>query len=119
MDLLYVRHPNQRLRKNQLNLLDGLSEPDKSEYARMLRLGNASMHYYYNDAQPTEDDYNHWISGLPDGFKAHMIKKGYEECKSILALQRHALERRDVGMDEFMKGILNEEDFKEWRNSSQ
>lgn len=75
------------------------------------------MHYYQN-TEPTKDDYEHWLSGLPENFKRAMIAKGYQECKSILALQRHALERRDVGMDEFIRTILNDEDFKAWQDNS-
>lgn len=119
MDLLYVRHPDPLLHKRQLELLDALPEAEKPEYARMLRFGNAAMHYYDSEAQPTEDDYNDWLSGLPENIRASMRKKGYKDCKSVLGLQRHALERRDVGMSEFIRGLLNEEDFELWQKSGE
>lgn len=116
-DLLYIRHPNEKAHANQIKFLETLSDSDKSEHAQLFRFGNAAMHYYQN-TEPTKYDYEHWLSGLPENFKKAMIAKGYQECKSILALQRHALERRDVGMDEFIRTILNDEDFKAWQDNS-
>ena len=117
LDLLYIRHPDDRIHLNQAKFLEGLSDRDKSEHAQLFRLGNAAI-LYYRETEPTEDDYNHWLSGLPENVKAAMTAKGYQECKSILALQRHSLERRDIGMDEFMNKVLTNQDFIFWRNSS-
>jgi hypothetical protein len=84
----YVRHPNPLLHQKQLERLDGLPEAEKPEYTRMLCLGNAAMHYYVNDAEPTEDDYNHWLSELPENIRASMIKKGYQDCKSYIRITK-------------------------------
>lgn len=48
-----------------------------------------------------------------------MTAKGYQGCKSTLPLQRHALERRDVGMDVFIRKLLNDEDFAVWSQSGE
>jgi hypothetical protein len=66
------------------------------------------MHYYHQ-TEPTEDDYQDWLLGLPENLKKAMIAKGYQGCKSALSLQRHALERRDVGMNEFIRKLLNDD----------
>ncbi|TDE09027.1 hypothetical protein [Dyadobacter psychrotolerans] len=53
-DLLYIRHPDEKIHANQVKLLDAMSDPDKSEHAQLFRLGNAAMHYYHN-TEPTEE----------------------------------------------------------------
>lgn len=117
MDLLYIKHPDLKLHENQVKLLNAMSDLDKSEHAQLFRLGNAAMHYYHK-TEPTEEDYEDWLLGLPDNLKKHMTAKGYQGCKSILSLQRHALERRDVGMDVFIRNLLNDEDFAIWSQSN-
>lgn len=116
-DLLYVRHPDDKIHSNQVRFLDAMSDPDKSRHAQLFRFGNAAMHYYQK-TEPTEDDYEDWLLGLPDNLKKHMTAKGYQGCKSSLPLQRHALERQDVGMDQFIRKLLNDRDFEIWQNSS-
>ena len=120
-DLLYIRHPNPKLHANQTAFLERFSEPEKSEHAQLFRFGNASVLYYTNTDQtgPTEEDYTDWLSGLPDNIRKDMMLKGYERCKSIVSLQRHALERRDMGMSEFMRKLLNDEDFEVWSRSGE
>jgi len=116
-DLLYIRHPDEKIHTNQVKLLGAMSDPGKSEHAQLFRLGNAAMHYYHK-TEPTEEDFVDWLLGLPDNIKKHMTAKGYQGCKSALPLQRHALERRDVGMDQFIRKLLNDHDFEVWQNSS-
>jgi hypothetical protein len=118
MDLLYIKHPDLKLHENQVKFLEGLPDPDKAAHAQLFRLGNAAMHYYHK-TEPTRQDDEDWLTGLPENIKKAMTVKGYQECKSILRLQRHALERRDVGMDEFMRKLLNDDDFKVWSQSGE
>lgn len=116
-DLLYIRHPDDKIHLNQVKFLEVLTDPDRSEHAQLFRLGNAAMHYYHK-SEPTEDDYNDWLHGLPENLRQAMAAKGYHGCKLALPLQRHALERRDVGMDEFIRKLLNDQDFKIWQDNS-
>jgi len=56
-----------------------------------------------------------WPAG---GIKKDMEQRGYEGCKYILSLEHHAFERRDVTTDQFIKRLLNEEDFAAWQHKS-
>lgn len=118
MDLLYIKHPDLKLHENQVKILEGLPDSEKPEHAQLFRLGNAAMHYYHK-TEPTRQDYEDWLSGLPENLKKAMTAKGYQDCKSILPLQRHALERRDLGMDVFIRKLLNDEDFAVWSQSGE
>jgi len=47
-----------------------------------------------------------------------MKKQGFEACKSTLPFTRYVNERRDIGMDEWMKQHLSEEDYKTYKDST-
>ena len=42
----------------------------------------------------TEDDFHHWLEGLPEKMRVTMERDGFEASKNSLPLRRHALERR-------------------------
>jgi hypothetical protein len=80
--------------------------------AWLFRLGNATYRYQQlADGEVTEEDYRHWLEGLPERFRKAMEKGGFAGAKSSLVLRRHALERRDVGYSAFMQAILSPEDW--------
>jgi len=41
------------------------------------------------------------------------MKRGYQACMSSLPLRRYSLERRDFGMSEYLKKVLNEQDWED------
>lgn len=43
--------------------------------------------------------------------RAAVEREGFERNKTALPLRRHALERRDVGYDEFMRATLSPDDW--------
>ncbi|RAK62427.1 hypothetical protein [Hymenobacter edaphi] len=110
-ELLQPRHPLDKHHQAQLQALQQLPESQRAEMARLFRLGNATYRYQQlADGEVTEEDYHHWLEGLPDAFRKAMEKGGFEGSKRSLALRRHALERRDVGYSAFMQAILSPED---------
>lgn len=111
-ELLQPRHPLDKYHQAQLQTLQQLPESQRAEMARLYRLGNALYRYQQlADGEVTEEDYQHWLEGLPEGFRQAMEKDGFEGSKRSLALRRHALERRDVGYSAFMQAILSPEDW--------
>ena len=116
MELLYIRHPDKATHEKQISFLETLPEQHRSQHAQLFLFGNAAMHYYQRE-EPTEDDFNHWLEGLPEPISREMKGKGYQYCKTTLSLRRHSLERRDVGMTAFVKELLNEEDFNAWEKA--
>lgn len=59
----------------------------------------------------TEDDFRHWLEGLPEQMRAARARDGFEAGKHSLPLRRHALERRGLGCDAFLQAILSPEDW--------
>lgn len=113
-----MKHPNKKQRQNQENFLSQLPEEDREEHARLFRFGNASYIYHQEaeDLEPTETDFEEWLTGLPENMRNGMKERGFESCKSVLSFSRYVMEKNDIGMKEWMKKHLSEDDFREYEN---
>ena len=111
-ELLYPRHPLEKYHQSQLDFLAALPEAQRAYHARLFRLGNASYRYQKQAAgEVTEDDFRHWLEGLPEKMRVVMERDGFEASKNSPPLRRHALERRDLGYDAFLQAALTPEDW--------
>jgi hypothetical protein len=111
-DLLHPRHPLDKYHQAQLDFLRALPAEQRAYHARLFRLGNASYRYQQQaDGEVTEDDFQHWLAGLPEKMRVAMARDGFKASKNSLPLRRHALERRDLGYDAFLQAILAPEDW--------
>lgn len=117
-----MKHPDKAINENQEQFLRQCSPDEREFHARMFRLGNAAVAYHRQALEgehPTLADFEHWLEGLPDNIRHNMEKKGFEECKTHLPFTRHVMERRDLGMDEWMKVHLSEKDYQLWKQLGQ
>jgi hypothetical protein len=111
-ELLHPRHPLAKHHQAQMDFLAALPEAKRAYHARLFRLGNASYRYQQQaEGEVTEDDFHHWLAGLPEKMRAAMVRDGFEASKNSLPLRRHALERRDLGYDAFLRAMLSPEDW--------
>lgn len=117
-----MKHPNPDIQKYQAQFLADCPAEQREFHARMFRLGNAD-YFYHQEASfqqtPTLADYEHWLEGLPENIRQVMQTKGFEECKTALPFTRHVMERRDIGMADWMKKHLSEEDYQFWKKSEE
>jgi len=112
-----MEHPDKIIRKNQKDYLARQPEKDREYEAQIFRIGNAACNYYQLASCDTSRDflemcYKEWLEGLSPPISAEMKKKGFEGCRAVLAFKRYVNERKDIGMDEWMKAHLSEEDYK-------
>lgn len=78
-ELLQPRHPLDKNHQAQLQALQQLPESQRAEMARLFRLGNATYRYQQlADGEVTEQDYQHWLEGLPERFRRAMEREGFE-----------------------------------------
>lgn len=75
---------------------------------------------YYNQIKfnPTQKDFDLWIESLKEPMKSAFKKQGLSECKGVLNFKRFILEMNDLGMDEYMKKNLSEEDYKIYKGKN-
>ena len=111
-ELLTPQHPLNHCHQAQLAMLRNLPEALRGYHARLLRLGNATYRYQQlAEGEVTEEDFEHWLAGLPERMRRAVAREGFEKSKSVLGLRRHALERRDQGYDAFMQATVSAEDW--------
>jgi len=109
--MIKVKHPSEEKNKEQEKYLALLKGETKEFFAIMFSHGNASYHYYNQDINPTFEDYQEWLTGLTETIRANMAKLGFDGCRNILSLKRYAIEKSDIGMEEFVKNLMGDEDY--------
>lgn len=112
-ELLNPRHPHLEFHEQQLQALQALPAEQQAEMARLFRLGNASYRYHQLAAQaePTETDFEEWLTGLPDRMRRAMQAEGFAKCRTTQSFTRYVLEKRDIGYAEFMQSVLQPDDW--------
>lgn len=112
-----MEHPNKKQQENQAKFLSELPKEEREEHARLFRFGNAAYIYHQEskDLEPTETDFEEWLTGLPETMRIDMKNKGFESCKSVLSFSRYVMEKNDIGMEEWMKNHLSEDDYNEYQ----
>jgi len=82
----------------------------------LLRIGRATTDYYkqLNRNELTEEDFKQWIESLEEPMRSSFKNKGLDNCRGVLNFQRFILELQDIGLDEYLKNNLTEEDFSYW-----
>lgn len=111
-ELLNPRHPLDKYHELQVAFLRNLPAQERSYQARLFRLGNAAYRYQQQaEGEVTEEDFQHWFAGLPAPMRAAMEREGFKKNKTALPLRRHALERRAMGYDEFVRSMVSDEDW--------
>ena len=116
-----MKHPNPQIQQNQDDFLKDCPESEKDFHARLFRIGNAAYIYHRLAVTINNDIYEvyfeEWLEALPDTIRVDMRKLGFEGCKTILPFTRYINERKDEGMDKWMKEHLCEEDYEAYNNT--
>lgn len=109
----YIEHPQEHFRKAQVSFLSKLQGQERKSQYFLFCIGNACYRYYQqaNQAEITVDDFEFWLSGLPIDKANKFREEGLKEHRDHLALHRSINERKDLGLDEYLKNILKPDDF--------
>ena len=111
-----MEHPNPECRKKQQEFLKNCPPEERELHARLFRYGNAAYVYHQLAKAPQNKDslklyYEEWLQGLPPNIAEDMKKKGFEVCRTMFPFTRYVNERADIGMRDWMKEHLSEEDY--------
>ncbi|WP_162055797.1 hypothetical protein [Pontibacter pamirensis] len=44
-----------------------------------------------------------------------MAAKGFERCRTVLSFTRYVNEKNDVGQEEYVRGLMGEEEYEEYK----
>lgn len=113
--LIYVKHPSLQIRENQIDFLLSKGDDNFDFWLLSMNFGNASYRYMsLARGEETIEDFEEWLEGLPENIRKDFEEKGFEASKSAWPFRRHVMERRDIGMDEYIKGLLCPADWEKW-----
>jgi hypothetical protein len=116
-----MKHPNPDIQSNQEEFLKNCPDEQKAFHERLFRIGNAAIHYHQLTDDISEQDletyFYEWLAGLPVNIRADMERKGLEQCRYILPFTRYVNERQDIGLEEWMKEHLSEEDYRAYKET--
>jgi len=109
MDSIYIKHPIEKYNQQQMDFLEKCPDSKRAEHALLFNFGNAT--YRYHQIEPTPEEFEYWLEGLPDPLRKSFQKEGFENSKTALPFLRFAQELRDLGMDEYIKNVLTPQDY--------
>lgn len=116
-----MKHPDPKLQQRQEEFLRNCPEDQRAFSETGFRIGNAAYIYHQQSLslspKKLESYYQEWLQGLPANISSVMAEKGYEGCKTMFPFLRYVNEREDIGLTEWMKEHLSEEDFNYFKTS--
>ena len=116
---MIATHPDPECRKKQNEFLINCPKDERELHARLFRFGNAAYRYHQltssTDYARMKFFYQEWLQGLPADISYEMKKIGFEGCKDLFPFTRYVNERKDIGMDEWMKEHLSSEDYRNFK----
>ncbi len=59
----------------------------------------------------TQEDYKEWLEGLPERVRNGMEKLGFEGCKTVFPFARYVMKKNDIGLEEYIKMHMDNEDY--------
>jgi len=109
--MIAVKHPDEACNRQQEEFISHFNGPDRRYHELLFSHGNASFRYHQEakEFNPTQNDFNEWLEGLPDKVRAGMSERGFEACKGVLSFTRYVNEKHDIGMDEYVKQLMGDE----------
>lgn len=113
--MIKVKHPVEKSNRSQEQFLASCSEESRRFHELMFSFGNAAYIYHNQSAsyEPTKEDFNEWLEGLPKVVAEGMRKLGFEECKTHFSFSRYVMEKNDQGMEEYVRNLMGDEDYQE------
>lgn len=118
--MIKFKHPLEECNIQQEKFLSSCPADQRRFHELILTHGNITFCYHMlsKDYKPNEKDWLEWLEGLSNNLRDKMKEKGFEECKGILSFTRYILEKNDIGMEEYIKMNMDEEDYKEYMSLS-
>lgn len=115
--MIGVKHPLDECNEMQEEMIAKLNKQDQPKHELMFSYGNAAYRYHYGAKSQniTEVDYEEWLEGLEEPMRTGMRKKGFQSCLGILSFTRYVQEKNDVGLDQYIKNLMGERDYKLYR----
>ncbi len=115
--MIIVKHPLEHCNQAQERMVGQAPAPLKRWHELMFSHGNATYRYHQRATgfEPTGEDWNEWLEGIEaEGFGRLMRQGGFEKGKRSLPFTRYVNEKNDLGMDEFVRQLMGQDEYEEY-----
>jgi hypothetical protein len=115
--MIKVKHPLDHCNRAQIETIQQLPEAVRRSQELFYSYANAVYRYHQEAAahEPTHQDYEEWLEGLPENVARGMRARGFEECRTVLSFTRYVQEKNDVGLEAYVRGLMGEEEHEEYK----
>lgn len=112
-----MTHPDPKCNESQAKFLSECPAEHRRFHELLFIVGNATYRYHKEarNFNPTIEDYEEWIEGLPENIGSAMRKEGFEKAKSVLSFTRYVLEKNDIGLEEYLERHIEPQDYEEYK----
>ncbi|MFD3002617.1 hypothetical protein ACFS7Z_19760 [Pontibacter toksunensis] len=119
--MIKVKHPKPAKNQTQEAMLAQFPEAERRFHELMFSYGNAVYRYHQAAAEhePTHQEYEEWLEGLPENVSRDMAAKGFERCSTVLSFTRYVNEKNDVGQEEYVRGLMGSEQYAAYRSKTE
>lgn len=116
--MIKVKHPKEECNKQQEQFLASCPPEHRRFHELLFTTGNITYRYHSEArrSEPTQEDYNEWLEGLPENIRKDMKDLGFEKCQTVLSFTRYVMEKNDIGLEEYIKLHMDAEDYKEYKS---
>jgi len=117
--MIKVKHPVENCNNSQTELVANLPEDKRHSQELFFNYGNAAYRYHAqaNEYKPTLTDFEEWLQGLPANIRADMQTRGFDYCQTTIPFTRYVNEKNDFGMEEYIKSLMGEDLYTEYRKT--
>lgn len=110
--MIKVKHPITKFNTQQEEFINKCPANKKRFYELIFSYGNATIRYHSEaDSNLSIVDYDEWLDGLEKPMKKAMLGLGFERCKSVLSFTRYVQEKNDVGMEEYIRNLMGNDEY--------
>ncbi|RDV11905.1 hypothetical protein DXT99_23665 [Pontibacter diazotrophicus] len=115
--MIEVKHPLEHCNRTQEATITKLPEDQRRSQELLYSYANAVYRYHQAAAEhePTHQDYEEWLEGLPENISRDMAAKGFEWCRTVLSFTRYVQEKNDVGQEKYVRGLMGDEEYEEYK----
>ena len=116
--MIKVKHPLKKYNGSQAEFLATCPADQRRFHELLFAYGNSAYIYHQGakDFEPDLKDFEEWLEGLPENIRISMRRAGFEDCKTMLPFTRYVMEKNDVGMEAFVKQMMGEQDYAEYKS---
>lgn len=112
--MIKVKHPLAEKNKEQEEFINSLPEQNRKQHELLFSYGNSTYRYYLG-AKGSEEDFKEWLQGLDESDRIFFESKGFETCKTILPFLRYVQEKKDIGLNAYVRELMGDDDYQNYQ----